>query len=146
MADAVSWRDAVAELRRFLPAPTDFSTPDLLSAAADAVAGPASWQSLPGWEDLPDLEILDRLLDDLSPLTGTVLVVTDPMFSRGDTPVRIPAERLREFVSGYLASVGCCFFDGDVVILAPEVGRLGLFHHEGIFAHWQLGGSGVRPS
>jgi hypothetical protein len=136
---AVAWDDALADLQRFVPTAVGFSSPDRLWAAADALAGPAVSRKLSQWEDLPDLEILDRVFAGQPALVGPVVVVTDHMFSSGGSPARLPAERLREFVAGYLVSAGQCFFNGDVVIVAADVSRLTVFHHEGVFAHWDLG-------
>ena len=144
MAEAVSWEDAIADLRRFLPATVDFSSVDRLSAAADAVAGMAEWQMIPDWERIPDLKILDRVYGGQTPLAGPLVLVTDHMFASGGFPARVPADGLRDFVGGYAASNGECFFNGDVVILASEAGRLTMFHHEGAFAHWNLASARYR--
>jgi hypothetical protein len=136
----MSWDDALADLRRLIPGEVDYASPDRLWAAADALAGPAEVRELPGWEDLQDIEILDRIYAGLPPLIGPVIVVTDRAFSPGESPIRLEAERLREFVAGYFTAAGECFFDGgDVIILATDARRLTILHHEGVFVHWDLG-------
>ena len=136
---AITWDDALADLQLLVPTAVSFSSPDRLWAAADAIAGPAVARELRQWENLPDLEILDRVYAGQPPLAGPVVAVTDHMFASGGSPARLPAERLRDFVAGYLVSAGECFFNGDVVILATDAARLTVFHHEGVFAHWDLG-------
>jgi hypothetical protein len=142
--EIVTWETALTDLRGFIPSAVDYSSPDRLSAAADAMVGPSAWQAIRGWEDLPDLDILDQVYAGQPPLAGPVIVVTDHVFSSRGSPARLPAERLREFVAGYVGSAGESFFNGDVVILATEVGRLTVFHHEGVFAHWDLGHLAIR--
>jgi hypothetical protein len=148
MAEAVNWDDALAELQRLARGATAFLSADRVARAADAVAGPARWERFPDWEDVADLDILDRVFAGRPPLHGPLLLATAHMGFRG-SPVRLPAERLRQFVAEYRISAGECFFNGDVVILAPEARRLTVFHHEGAFAHWHFGApvaeAGVRP-
>ena len=139
--ETISWNDALHDLRRFVPVELDYGSPDRLWVAANALAGPADIRALPKWEELEDLEILERLNDGYPPPLGLVIAVTDHMFSSGKTPTRLRADQLGEFVGGYLAETGVSFFDGDVILLATDAGRLTIFHHEGVFAHWKLGNS-----
>jgi hypothetical protein len=143
MPQAVSWDDALAELRRLVPGAPAFFPPDGLAPAADAVAGPARRQAVPDWADLSDLAILDRIMADQPDLDGPLLVCTAHLGFHG-SPVRIAADRLRAYVAGHLDAAGECFFNGDVVVLAPAARRLLIFR-EGGHAHWDLSRAAPRP-
>lgn len=134
---AVSWDESLAELRRLAPGAPAFFPAERLIPAVTAAAGPAQWESFPEWADESDLAILDRVFAGRPEPEGTLLFCTAHLAFHG-SPVRLPADRLRGYVAGHLAASGECFFNGDVVLLAPAAGRLTIFH-EGEFAHWDLG-------
>jgi hypothetical protein len=138
MITTISWEQALAELRRFVPTVSFFLSVDRVSAAAEVIAGPTDWHRFPGWENLPDTEILQTILANRPPPAGRLVVATMHMGFRG-SPIECLAEDLCELVTGHLKSAGVCFFDGDVVILEVDARALTIFHHEGYFAHWRFG-------
>ncbi len=87
--------------------------------------------------DFSDEEILKRMFGEkLEKLpNGKLLIVTEACTRFSMEPWLVSHEHFRDFVIHYDIEM---FFDGDVVILAPDAHQIVVFHHEGYFAHFDL--------
>jgi len=104
-------------------------TPDEITAGLPNFA----WASLPNWETLSDLDIAKQTGLLRGPMTGELLIVTEASFGAGCGAFLLDGPNLGAFVVGHLSRYGECFFNGDVIILAPQGKEIWLFHHEGVY-------------
>lgn len=109
-------------------------TPDVLNANISALV----WDPLSDWESLGDTEIAKTtgLLGWFS--QGTLVVVTEASIFGGVGAFVIPASKLTSLITEHLRLQGEAFFNGDVVILAPDAPAIWMFHHVGVFARVRL--------
>jgi len=91
------------------------------------------WHELYDWEDLEDIEILKKLAD-LNRFNGEIYVVTEASYRDGLAPFKLDGADLKRFVKAHLEFFKECFFNGDVLIIAPKSLSIWAFHHEGVFA------------
>jgi len=95
-----------------------------------------AWQSIEGWEEMDNEEILKKAAP-LRGVFGEIYAVTDASYMRKFGALgafALDANGLNDFVKNRLSEFGVCFFDGDTVIASLRRRRVWLLHHEGFYA------------
>ena len=140
------WNRAYEAVWRLLPSAREHITPARSCITPDSVMHRAELAGLgfelavvPDWEShewgqdiYSKMDLFDMMFHGVAIPTGEVIFIPDDCFPMTERePLFCNGEILREFVAH------CCFFvfDGDVVFIWPEAGRISVFHHEGRYAH-----------
>jgi hypothetical protein len=131
MLDRIELPAAKGALEAILGQQIERIDPDTIAALHPDL----SWTKLPLWSEMPDIEVakLTGLLD--APGAVRMTFVTDPSFYPGGTAWSCPVDSLvPAFQEHRIATRERVFAGGDVVAWSTELGKVWLFHHEGLFA------------
>lgn len=133
ISGSISWPEAFAILRGFLPDCNQL-VPDAILEAARIAGFQAELRQLPDWESLTDFEIIRLILPARENPAERLVFVSDVCFSKKIEPFLITIGQLEDFVSDHLSTYHECAVNGDLVLLLLERKQIVLFHHEGYYA------------
>lgn len=131
----ISHAAAIERLQKLVPSCQSLS-PDDISSHANQPSSSKTVTEYLDWIHVPDEQLWALLASVKIDSMERVTVVTDASFGqRAYGPFELDGAEVDDFVRAHLSVCGECLFDGDVVLIRPETGRVDLFHHEGIFIH-----------
>jgi hypothetical protein len=105
-------------------------TPD---AVADALGlwGSERWLPLVLSPTEPDIDVWRRV-HPFPALGSRFLIITDLSFIDERGAFELVDSELEDFVGSYEKRFGETFFNGDVLVVALDAGKVWLLHHEGL--------------
>lgn len=95
------------------------------------------WSHINEWEGMSDCEIFERI-DHVKCQTGHVLVISDASYVKRRGAFSVNPGKLCEFVDAHLNLFGECLFNGDVLFICADQGVIFAFHHEGVWARFDV--------
>lgn len=131
----ISHATAIERLQKLVPRCQSLN-PDDISSHAKQHGTSQAVKEYWDWIHVPDEQLWGLLASVKIDSMERVTVVTDASFGqRAYGPFELEGTEVDDFVRAHLSVCGECLFNGDVVLIRPETGRVDLFHHEGIFIH-----------
>ncbi len=134
----ISHATAIERLRKIIPSCQSLN-PDDISSHANQHGTSQTVTEYLDWIHVPDEQLWSLLVSGKIDSMERVTIVTDASFFRAYGPFELDGTEVDDFVRAHLSVCGECLFNGDVVLIRPETGRVDLFHHEGIVTHVATG-------
>ena len=131
----ISHAAALERLQKLVPSCQSLN-PDEISSHANQLGTSQTIKEHKDWIHAPDEQLWALLASVEIGSMERVTVVTDASFGRrAYGPFELEGTEVDDFVRAHLSLCDECLFNGDVVLIRPETGRVDLFHHEGVFIH-----------
>jgi len=93
------------------------------------------WFALPDWEDLGDLDIYERIANNIVP-NGKIYIICESSYKDNSGSYLMNATDIKTFINNHLCHFKECLFNGDVLIFGAEQHLIWLFHHEGLYGRF----------
>lgn len=131
--DNISWSQAEKTLAKITGA-TVFEIEKIIRVRRVI---PFRTNMIESWEELSDEEILASLdINDF--LEGEIYIITDLSYVKNLGVFVVTPENINDLVTNYLTFYKECFFNGDVVVISPNVRKMFVFDHNGILSCYNL--------